>query len=363
MLDQDVLVPSSEELRGTGKDMPGGRVVSPLSTWAREAVADRNLRSRWNDVVGLSETITELGSRVASGAFVDEDVNALHDLHATLFALYELHVARPGSAEARNQFDPNLIALRNVLERSWFDAEYVQFAIDSRQRDTSIVVDSIREMWATSDAGTHSFFDFLETEATLPQLLAFFRSDAALNTRFFDLIAFALIGSSNSARRELVQNMWDEAGRGDPQKGHVFLFESLLRTTGVTDLPDARHLELGLHGLIGHNLFMATCTNREHYFKSLGVMAITELMDPAHYEKLVRGCRRLGLGHAGELEYYEEHVTIDVVHGEGWLQNVIAPAVIEDPAAADEILFGAYMRLKTCAAYYDELQVRLTRYR
>ncbi|KVN28017.1 hypothetical protein WT33_20655 [Burkholderia stagnalis] len=229
-------------------------------------------------------------------------------------------------------------------------------------QDTSSVADAVRKMWATSEAGTHALFDFLEFEATSAQMVAFFQSDAALNTRFFDLLAFALIGSSSSARRELVQNMWDEAGRGDPRKGHVQLFEDLLISVGVETPPDARHLELGLHGLIGHNLFMSTCTTREHYFKSLGVMAITELMDPTHYEKLVRGCKRLGLADGGELEYYEEHVTIDVIHGEGWLNNVIAPAAIETPTAADEILFGAYLRLKTCAAYYDELQAKLVRY-
>ncbi|AOK63659.1 hypothetical protein WM29_30915 [Burkholderia ubonensis] len=77
----------------------------------------------------------------------------------------------------------------------------------------------------------------------------------------------------------------------------------------------------------------------------------------------MRGCKRLSLAGGGGLEYYEEHATIDVIHGEGWLNNVIAPAAIEYPSAADEILFGAFLRLKTCAAYYDELQAKLARYK
>lgn len=330
-----------------------------LAALTRAAVADINLRSRWNREHGLSKAFVDRASSVLMKAFEYDDIDALHDLHATLFILNELHVAPAGTAQALNQFDPNLIALRNELERAWFRTEFAQYSQGMHGLDANSVVDAVRQMWATSEARTHALFDFLEFEATSAQMVAFFQSDAALNTRFFDLLAFALIGSSSSARRELVQNMWDEAGRGDPQKGHVQLFEDLLISVGVKTPPDARHLELGLHGLVGHNLFMSTCTTREHYFKSLGVMAITELMDPTHYEKLVRGCKRLGLADGVELEYYEEHVTIDVIHGDGWLKNVIAPAAASNPDAADDILFGAHLRLKTSAAYYDELQARL----
>lgn len=354
---------SGEELYSRKVGNLDGHDAFSLAALTRAVVADRNLRSRWDRERGLSKALSDRASSVLTKAFEYDDIDALHDLHATLFTLNELHVAQAGTAQALNQYDFYLIDLRNKLERAWFHIEFVQYSRGMSERDAISVVDAVRQMWATSEAGTHTLFDFLEFEASDAQMVAFFQSDAALNTRFFDLLAFALIGSSNSARRELIQNMWDEAGRGDPQKGHVKLFESLLASVGVDTLPEARHLELGLHGLIGHNLFMSTCASREHYFKSLGVMAITELMDPAHYEKLVRGCKRLGLAGSGELEYYEEHVTIDVIHGEGWLNNVIAPAAIDHPSAADEILFGAYLRLKTCAAYYDEVQAKLARYK
>ncbi|MEL1610966.1 hypothetical protein V2W50_20715, partial [Acinetobacter baumannii] len=35
------------------------------------------------------------------------------------------------------------------------------------------------------------------------------------------------------------------------------------------------------------NAFMLGGVNRQHYYKSLGVMAMTELLDPPQYEKLV----------------------------------------------------------------------------
>jgi len=86
---------------------------------------------------------------------------------------------------------------------------------------------------------------------------------------------------------------------------------------------------------------------------------MTELLDPSQYEKLARGCRRVGLGVGSEMDYYDEHITIDVVHGEGWLVNVIQPLAERTPAAMKEILLGASLRLSTCQDYYDDLYGKL----
>jgi len=104
---------------------------------------------------------------------------------------------------------------------------------------------------------------------------------------------------------------------------------------------------------------MLASVNRKHYFKLLGIMSMTELLDPSQYEKLARGCRRVGLGGANELDYYDEHVTIDVVHAEGWLSNVIVPIVDETPSASEQILLGAALRLATCNDYYNALHRQL----
>lgn len=75
-------------------------------------------------------------------------------------------------------------------------------------------------------------------------------------------------------------------------------------------------------GLAGYNAFMLGGVNRQHYYKSLGVMAMTELLDPPQYEKLVAGCRRIGLSER-DVHYYAEHITVDIGHADGWLNNVI----------------------------------------
>ncbi len=61
---------------------------------------------------------------------------------------------------------------------------------------------------------------------------------------------------------------------------------------------------------------------------------MTELLDPPQYEKLVAGCRRIGLSDR-DVHYYAEHITVDIGHADGWLNNVIVPIGKKHPAAME----------------------------
>ncbi|NHH78864.1 hypothetical protein DRA46_00919 [Burkholderia gladioli] len=294
-----------------------------------------------------------------SRAFGARDPEALAEAHQALFQLYDLHVADGTDPRARHQFNPLLTQARALIERAWLRSERERLGLGTAPTASAEVVSALKALWSGHRAAAHPLFDFLETEASREQIVAFFRSDSALNIRFFDLLLYSLIGSRVEVRKELVQNLWDESGRGNPTLSHVSLFRQLLDVVGVGQAEDNHASQLQVEGHAGYNLFMLTSLNRAHYFKLLGVMAMTELLDPSHYEKLVRGCRRVGFGGAGELGYYEEHVTIDIVHAEGWLADVIVPVVEQTPAVGDDIIFGAALRLASCEAYYDALYARL----
>lgn len=61
--------------------------------------------------------------------------------------------------------------------------------------------------------------------------------------------------------------------------------------------------------------------------KLFGVMAATELVNPAAYTKAVHGCRRFGCPE-WEDRYYAERIEMDVVHGEEWPNNITTPTLI-----------------------------------
>jgi len=293
-------------------------------------------------------------------AFDRREAGALYEIHRALFLLYELHVAEPGLTRCVNQFNALLTRIRTTIERRWLAAEARQTPPLGPCANAEELIAALKAVWTSHPVSSHPIFDFLERDATHAQIVQFFQSDSALNIRFFDLIVLSLVGSLHEVRKELAQNFWDEAGRGEPARSHVSLFRHLLDTVGIGQADDDHASVLGWQGLAGYNLFMLGCLNRQHYFKSLGVMSMTELLDPSQYEKLARGCRRVGLGQGREMDYYDEHISIDVVHGEGWLVNVIKPVVERTPSAMQEILVGAYLRLTTCQDYYDDLYGKLS---
>lgn len=186
------------------------------------------------------------------------------------------------------------------------------------------IVDELRALCQQHPASHHPLFDFLASEASAAQIDYFFKSDSALNLLFFDLVAMGLVGSLPETRAEIAQNLWDEIGRGSTEITHVNLYKDLLKRRNIA-LPDNHFAHLyEWQGLAGYNAFMLGGVNRQHYYKSLGVMAMTELLDPPQYEKLVAGCRRIGLSER-DVHYYAEHITVDIGHADGWLNNVIVP--------------------------------------
>jgi hypothetical protein len=44
------------------------------------------------------------------------------------------------------------------------------------------------------------------------------------------------------------------------------------------------------------------------------------------------------------VHYYAEHITVDIGHADGWLNNVIVPIGKKHPAAMEEVYFGAALR-------------------
>jgi hypothetical protein len=327
--------------------MPIGEAIVALTRWPR---VDLSVHDDDRFAARLQGRLAALLRR----AFGEHDEAALADVHRALFALYDLHVADPAMPAVANQFDPLLTGLRVTIERQWLAAEGQRIGAAPVFASPDGLIAALRHAVQAHPAAHHCLFDMLAAHATRAQLEGFFRSDTALNVRFFDLIVMAMIGSPPETRHELASNFWDEAGRGDPRHGHVQLFRHLLAEVGIAPSDDDFAPQLTWQGLRGYNLFMLCALNRQHYFKLLGVMAATELLDPPQYRKLIAGCRRLGLG-PSTTRYYDEHITIDDIHGEGWLENVIRPLTQREPRAMFEVWVGCMLRLASCNDYYDAL--------
>jgi len=320
-----------------------------------------SLPNDWSGRTPAAFKLTGIIDRIGQVA-IRGDADALYDLHHALFILNEKEVAAPRPFMETHQFDPDVLCIRDRLEH-WADS-YERMRLPSNIPEGLTPDETLKEIvriWKTHDSIDHPIFDYVQTTAGYNAVCEYLRSDYLLNIRFYDLVVYSLIGIDERVRFEVAHNLWDEVGQGNPANTHVQLYRDLLQSEGITPCKDTLVKHLSWQGLAGYNLMMRHGLHRKRYFESLGSLAVTELADPDQYKKFVLGCKRVGIGakNAAGLGYYEEHISVDVLHGEGWLENVIKPQLVSFPEASRLVLSGVYQRLNTAKDYWDELLTRM----
>ena len=311
------------------------------------------ISSRAELVVDLAERVTEL----AESAFGQRDETALGAAHRTLFHIYEQHFLLPDKAAVQNQFHPVVAIVQHELERRWEDFEVARCDLGEASVPTRppVYLDYFQKVFENHYATHHEVFDYLAEKASREQILRYFSWDAPLNLRFYDILVMSMIGAAGAARQELIENLLDETGRGDDRQAHTSLFQETLSIAGLDRSPVDAASTLPWQGLSGYNLSLNLALHRKHHFRLIGNMSITEQIDPPNYEKLLRGCERVGLADASKLAYYSMHIEQEVAHGQGWTDHVLLPALVRDGDAGRQMLIGALMRLNTMGDYYDAL--------
>lgn len=327
----------------------------------KQWLANDNLEHLQQDRPELTEYILTQCKKNINQAWGNErDPFSQYQIQQALFSIYQTALSEPLSNESRNQFNLIILTIKKHIEQGWLQFEEQRNVPLPEINSASDFCDQLKALWASHRSATHPLYDYLVEEASLSQLHHFFKSDSALNLVFFDLIAMAMVGSRQEVRGELSRNMWDESGMGSDSHTHTTLYRDLLQRNAIEAVSDDYAHLLTWQGLAGYNLFLLSGLNRQHYYKLIGALAMTELLDPSQYEKLVSAGKRLGLTDR-DLHYYSEHISVDVVHADGWLNNVIQPITEKTPKAMREIWLGANLRLNTVNDYYDHLLAQLKR--
>lgn len=295
-------------------------------------------------------------------AFDGRVAEALHACHTALKRIYDMHLLYDNPA-AINQHNAHLAKVRALIEKRWMDAELrrsavVHVAVPDEERAFAA---HFREWVVAQRAANHPLYHYLERHASRERIIDFFLSDYLLNVRFFDIIVMSALGTSGGIRQEVSQNLWDESGGGVARNAHTTLFRRLIERLGIGASKEDFLDRLQWQGLAGYNLFMLLGIHRKNYYLSVGSLAATEVLDPPQYTRLMTGCRRVGLDRETELDYYTEHITVDILHGDAWIDKVMLPLLRHKSTAAREFMLGAEMRLNTCCDYLDALLADLVR--
>lgn len=262
--------------------------------------------------------------------------------------------------DVRSRLSDDAHSKFKAIETRWYEGEMRRCL---NQYSCNVIINSenvVRAAMRKHKVFNHPIFDYLMNNAGMDELKGFIKSESILNLEFFDYLALAIIGTTNQAKSEIAANLWDEAGRGVVDKFHTVLFKRLMDDLGIEYSRDNILSSMSWEGVAGINLFNYFAIYPFNKMKYFGMLAATEMLDPDHYNKLIKGINRLCAGKNINHEYYVEHESLDVEHANGWLRNVIMPILADNPKKTQDFWIGFYLRLDSAQQYYDNLYYTLT---
>ncbi|GDY50399.1 hypothetical protein SVIO_010220 [Streptomyces violaceusniger] len=245
---------------------------------------------------------------------------------------YELHYQGFRGVDDAWEWDPDLLRLRQALERHFLDA----LRSDATTHDGPDA--AVAELLVEPADGT-GVSHFLRDEGELWQMREYIAHRSLYQLKEADPHAWVLPRLRGQAKAAMAAVEYDEFGAGHGDRVHAELFADLMADLGLDpaynhylDATSARMLAvvnmmslLGLHRALRGAL--------------VGHFATVEITSSPASDRLVQALRRLGAGEAAVF-FYTEHVEADAVHEQVVRHGVIDDLLKREPGLAADVAFG-----------------------
>lgn len=319
----------------------------PLAAETLDLVVARDLATP-----GLSEQLAadparaarrlEAAAELAGRAFTDEDPAALDVAHRTLYLLGAQAGWSPVDAVRDNEHDLTLIALRLELERA-FEAQLARVAAlpEPPPPEPAAV-----RAWLTDLALERPLFDapsmgaYYREQATLDQL----REVVAQRSLFFlkepDPWTMVIPSLRGKAKAGLIDLILDEYGWGRHDQMHSTVYATLMERLGLDTGHDHYLDQTAWQLLAGLNYQAMLARHRRLCRRMYGYVYLVEADSPGSMRNYLAAYARAGIDDPDVLTFYELHIDADEGHADVALNEVVAPVLDEQPAAAAEIARG-----------------------
>lgn len=280
----------------------------------------------------LVDNPAELGPAplVAGDPLSDED------LHLALYVCYELHYRGFGGVSEEWEWNPSLIAFRSRLEKAFEAAlrERFEFPSAVEPKETTTVLSRI-----ASRPGP-SLSRYLRDKATVEQFKEFIVHRSPYQLKEADPHAWVIPRLEGKAKAALVEVEFDEFGSGKTEQIHATLFRNTMEAMGLDGRYGAYLDRVPGQTLAPVNLMSFFGLHRRLRGALVGHLAITELTSSLPNKAIGDGLRRLGYGRDAT-HFFDEHVIADSIHDMIALHDLAGGLAEQDPALAQDIVFGA----------------------
>ena len=291
----------------------------------------------------LSDAVhRRLTGPLASSPAVLPDVSADpfgDDLQLALWMLYELHYRGFADVPDALEWDPDLLALRAVLEAPFEDAlrrlaaPYVTDALagsDDLVAQVRAVVDAVE---------VPSLAAFLQRHASREQVLHFLAERSVYHLKESDPHSFVLPRVDGAAKVALAEIQYDEYGAGRPDRLHARLYADALAAAGLRTGYAAYVDQVGAETLAVNNVMSLFALHRRLRGAALGHLAAFESTSSMPCRRIAAGAERVGLPPA-VAAYFDEHVEADAVHEQVAVRDICGSLVAAEPELREDVLLG-----------------------
>ena len=277
------------------------------------------------------------GDRPVQPLTVELDPRTDDDLHLALYLCYQLHYGGLAGVSDRLEWDPVLLAFRQVLEAAFEDALLAEVEVRPAN-DARPMVDQLRDI-VRSDPST-GVSGHLQRAATLEQFREFLLHRSAYHLKEADPFTWLIPRLSGTPKAALVQIQADEYGGGDAKWMHSALFADTMSALGLDAAAGPPLDRLPGTTLAVTNLLSFFGLHRRLRGQCAGALALFEMTSCIPNRRYGDGLRRLGFG-PEETRFFDEHVEADAVH-EAVAATDLAGALATQEGLGREILFGAH---------------------
>jgi len=315
---------------------PRGPLGEDLLAVLRERPGSPDARRRAEDLADAARAAVAR----SGGISTDEDVQlALYVLHALAYQGVE-------GIDDRWETDPDVLRVREILAEAFEAQLRAEVPADTPPGTPQAVADALFAMAADDDGP--SLARFLSGRATAEQAREFLRLKSVYQLMEADPHTWAIPRLAGRSKAGLIEIQIDEYGGGSAQRMHSALFAAGMREAGLDDTWGGAVDRVPAAWLAGVNAITMFGLHRRLRGAAVGHLAMYEITSSVPSRFLARGFRRLELPAAAA--FYDEHVEADAAHEQIAARDMAGGLVVEDPAVAADVFFGA-----RCVLHLDAL--------
>ncbi|MFZ3566470.1 iron-containing redox enzyme family protein [Streptomyces sp. BH097] len=256
------------------------------------------------------------------------------DLQLALYVLYELHYQGFHGVDPELEWDPDLLALRRLLEQRFLAALRTDAAprTDAARALAELQVEPAGHQ---DDSVSHH----LERDGNTRQ----FREYAALRSLYHlkeaDPHAWVIPRLTGRAKAGMAAIEYDEFGAGRAEDVHAGLFAALMKDLGL-ETAYGHYLDAApASALATVNVMSLFGLHRSLRGALVGHFATVEITSSPGSRRLANALRRLDAGPAAQ-RFYDEHVEADAVHEQVVRHEVVEGLLDVEPSLDEDVAFG-----------------------